>query len=235
MANKKTNNNKKSNKSKNTTNNKSKAKNTKVVSSKAGNATKKTNVKVEKINPTTYEKDVINNDKRNIFIMKSLIFFGVVMFCLALVYLMYHFFVEESDIKINMSTDKLMEYVTIDGNEELIMTQKFVSDLEYSMRYDISEFKVFKYKKQDIYKSLNDERILVAVERAIIPSNCTEISNNNEYNNCYIKSDDYTEYYYVGTTEQSYKITIKTPGSSDYEEDTKIRIEHMLESFQITN
>ena len=122
------------------------------------------------------------------------------------IYLMYHFFVEKSDIKINMSTDKQIEYITIEGNEELIMTQKYVSDLEYSMRYDMTDFKVFKYKTQDIYKNLNDERVLVVVEKSTLPSNCTTITSTKEYNSCLVKIDNYTEEHYISTNTKVYKI-----------------------------
>lgn len=187
---------------------------------------KENTIKVNK----TLEKD---NEINNTFIMKTLIFLGVVIFCFIIIYLMYHFFVEKSDIKINMSTDKQIEHITIEGNDEIIMTQKYISDLSYSMRYDITEFKVFKYNKQDIYKNLNDERVLVVVEKAMLPSNCTKITSSSEYNNCYIKIDNYTEEYYISTNSKVYKITIKTPGTTEYLEGARVRIEHMINTFTV--
>lgn len=181
------------------------------------------------------EKKEMKNNSKNEVVMKTLVFIGVLIFCFIIIYLMYHFFVEKSDIKINMSTDKQIEYITIEGTEELIMTQKYVSDLGYSMRYDVTDFKVFKYKTQDIYKNLNDERVLVVVEKSQIPSNCTTITSTKEYNNCYIKVDNYTEENYISSKNQVYKITIKTPGTTEYLEGTRVRIEHMLNTFSIMN
>lgn len=172
-------------------------------------------------------------ENKNSIIMKVLVFLGVVIFCFILVYLMYYFFVEKSDIKINISTDKKLEYIMIAGAEELVSTQKYVSDLNYNMRYDINNFKVFKYKSQDIYKNLNDERILVVVEKSIMPTNCVSTPAENEYNNCYIKVDDYTEEHYISKSETVYKITIKTPGKAEYSDNTKTRVDYMLDSFEI--
>lgn len=190
----------------------------------------KKNVKQAKNNKTQKEEKKIN---KNTIIMKTLTFLGVVIFGFILIYLMYYFFVMKSDIKINMSTDKKLEYMTIEGNEELIATQKYVSDLNYTMRYDINNFKVFKYKTQDIYKNLNDERVLVVVEKSNIPANCVTTPAENEYNNCYIKVDDYTEEHYISTSAIVYKITIKTPGTTEYKEGVSTRINYMLDSFNI--
>lgn len=188
------------------------------------------NNKQQKNSKTTPIKTKLN---KNTIIMKTLTFLGVIIFCFILIYLMYYFFVTESDIKINMSTDKKLEYVTIEGNEELIATQKYVSDLNYTMRYDINNFKIFKYKNQDIYKNLKDERVLVVVERSTLPTNCAITTSQNEYNNCYIKIDDYTEEHYISTSSVVYKITIKTPGTTEYKEGIEKRINYMLDSFSI--
>jgi len=209
--------------------------------SKKGTVKKSTNKnsnssKQKKVTVVANSKEIKKDSTQtNTFVMKTLVFLGVVIFCFILIYLMYHFFVEKSDIKINMSTDKQMEYITIEGEKELIMTQKFVSDLAYSMRYDISEFEVFKYKSQDIYKNLNDERVLVVVEKSTLPTNCTKVTSQTEYNNCYVKIDNYTEYYYVSLNNRVYKITIKTPGTTEYQEGAKTRISFMLNSFKMNN
>lgn len=175
-----------------------------------------------------------NNSLRNSIIMKILVFLGVIIFCFVLVYLMYHFFVKESDIKINMSTDKQIEYISVNNEDTMIITQRYVSDLLYSMRYDINEFRVFKYKEQDIYKNLNDERVLVAVEKSALPTTCTKITSTNEYNSCYIEIDDFTEYYYISSNSDTYKVTIKKPAKEDYKEETKAKINQMLKSFNIS-
>lgn len=194
---------------------------------KSSNTIRKSSNK--KVTTKTPEKHI----QKNTFIMKLLILFGVIIFFFVLIYLMYHFFVKKSDILINMSTDKQMEYIEINGNEELIMTQKYVSDLNYSMRYDINEFKVFKYKKQDIFKNLNDERVVVVVEKSNIPSTCKSNILETDYNNCYVEVDNYTEEYYVSSQNNTYKITIKSPGKVEYDEPEIAQVSYMLKSFQI--
>jgi len=198
---------------------------------------KNTNNKNKNMNSKTVknvkQKPTEKKADKNTIIMKILVFLGVVIFCFILIYLMYHFFVKESDIKINMSTDKQIEYLTIKGEEELIITQKYVSDLTYNMRYDVNSFKVFKYKDQDLFRNLNNERIVVAVEKSSAPSNCSTTTLDNEYNNCYIKVDGYTEEYYISSNNKTYKITVKTSGSEDYTEEFEARINNMLKSFEI--
>ena len=51
-----------------------------------------------------------------------------------------------------MSTDKQLEYLELEGQREMIMTQNYVSDLSYTMRYDIEKFKVFKTKEISNFK-----------------------------------------------------------------------------------
>ncbi len=167
----------------------------------------------------------------NAFVMKALVVFGVIFSILGAIYLMKYFFVERSYIKINMSTDKKLEYLTINGQEELITTQKYVSDLNYSMRYDTRNVEVFKYKSQDIFKFINDEKILIVVESSKLPSNCTLSSNN--YSNCTIEVDNFTEEHYIAFKGKSYKITVKTPNTSKNEEKITKRISYMLNSFEI--
>lgn len=214
-----------------------------MANSKNSSGTKKTNNNVRKTNtknnsnskvkPNT-KVEIKENNKKNSFIMKTLVFLGVLIFCFTLIYLMYYYFVANNDIKINMSTDKQIEYITLNGNDEMIITQKYVSDLFYSMRYDMNDFRIFKYKDEDIYKNLSDERILVVVEKSNLPESCTKITSTNEYNSCYVKSDDFTEYYYISSGTNVYKITIKTPGSNEYSEGIKARVNHMLSSFSMT-
>lgn len=202
---------------------------------KANNNKNKTkNISSAKKNIDNNKNIEVNNINRNTYIMKTLTFLGVIIFCFILIYLMYHFFVENSDIKVNMSTDKKIEYISVNNKDEMIITQKYVSDLSYSMRYDINEFRVFKHKGQDIYKNLNDERVLVAVEKSTLPSNCTKITSANEYNSCYIKSDDFTEYYYITSSDITYEIIIKTPGQSGLSSSLKANINQMLKSFNIS-
>lgn len=175
----------------------------------------------------------IDKFKKNTIVMKTLVVLGVIILSIAIVYLMNYFFVEKNYIKINMSTDRKMEYIKIEGEDELITTQKYVSDLDYSMRYDTSSFKVFKYRKQDIFKYLDSEKVLVVVEKSTLPSTCNNV-NNSEYSSCVITVDNYTEERYISTNGTVYKLTIKTPNSSDYAEGIKSRIDYMLNTFEST-
>lgn len=187
-----------------------------------------------------YKKGVKRNSKKtnkkvekNNFIMKLLVFLGVIVLLCASIYLMNYFFVEKSYLKTNMSTDKKIEYITLEGQNELINTQKYVSDLNYSMRYDIDNFKVFKYKKQDIFKFLHNDAVLVVVEKSSLPNSCTASRIETGYNSCYVKKDDYTEEYYISTNGYTYKITIKSPNTSEYGEGVRTRISYMINSFII--
>lgn len=197
------------------------------MANKKGSATKQ---------PTKTKKNTKvknTNIKRNAVIIKFLVVLGVAILFFAIVYLMNYFFVQKSDIKINMSTDKELVYLQIKDTEELITTQKYVSDLEYSMRYDVNKFTVFKYKQQDIFKLISDEKSLLVIEKSTLPSNCSETTLDNEYNNCYIKLDDYTEEYYISTGGETYKITMKSPNTETFEKDTRIRMEYMLNTFVV--
>jgi len=186
------------------------------------------------------DTNVINvNEKdkstRNTLIMQILVILGVIILCVTIVYLMNYFFVKKSYIKINMSTDKQLEYIKVDGNEELITTQKYVSDLSYTMRYDTNKFTVFKYKGQDIYRFKNNEKILVVVEKSVLPSTCSDATLDMEYNNCYIALDNYTDEYYISKNESTYKVTVKNPNTTDYENGVKTRIEYMIKSFEMND
>lgn len=201
------------------------------------NEVKKQNVSktvVSKVKKKTQKKAAETNAKNNAIIMKVLVFLGVIVSCIAVVYLMNYFFVEKSYIKINMSTDKKLEYITLNGKEELISTQKYVSDLKYTMRYDVDNFMVFKYKSQDIYKFLNNEKVLVVVEESGLPSTCEAGNLDMTYNNCYVKIDNYTEEYYVSTNGKTYRITVKTPNNVQVDVGVKTRIDYMLNSFEMS-
>ena len=193
-------------------------------------ASKKNKKEITKSKKT---KATDENVKMNSIYIKILVFLGVIIFGISIIYLMNYFFVEKNYIKINISTDKKLEYIKIEGQEKLITTQKYVSDLNYSMRYDINNFKVLKYKDQDIYKFNAAEKILLIVEKSTIPSICTNSNLITQYTSCLITPDDYTEEYYITSDGVTYKITIKSPNANEYESEVKTRINYMLESFKI--
>ena len=146
---------------------------------------------------------------------------------------MNYFFIEHNDIKINMSTDKKVEFINIAGKDTLITSQKYVSDLNYSMRYDVNNFKVFKYHNQDFYKYKTEEKIIVIVEKAKLPSECSASENDKEYNKCTLTKDNFTEENYISLKGQTYKITIKNPNTKEYDKNIKPIIEYMLKSFEM--
>ena len=172
---------------------------------------------------------------RNTIIMKILVFLGVIILCFAILYLMNYFFVEHNDIKINMSTDKKVEFIDVDGNDKLITTQKYVSDLNYSMRYDINNFTVFKYHNQDFYKYKEEDKIIVIVETYKFTNNCTMETENQGYSKCTLTVDNFTEKTYYTQGKKTFKVTVKNPNTKDYEKNIKPLVEYMLKSFEMTD
>lgn len=178
----------------------------------------------------------MENDKlKNSFAQKALIVLGVIVLCLIIIYLMNYFFVQKNDIKINMSTDKKVEYITINNKDELITTQKYVSDLNYTMRYDINNFSMFKYRNQDIFKYKSAEKILVIVEKSTFPKSCSSITTSSDYDNCLVKVDNYTKEYYIKENDKTYKITVKTPNINEFEQNINVRINYMIKSFDVVD
>ncbi len=173
---------------------------------------------------------------------RLLVLIGVMILCAIAYYLSDYFFVKNSNLQKNMSTDKNVTCIDMSGRsvecgDEVkkitTTTQKYVSDMAYTMRYDTAAFKVFKYKGQDYYRFLNNDSIMVIVERGIIPSSCLTSNLENNYNNCYVMLDNFTEEFYVTKTNRTYKITIKKPGFNEYTEDIKARTLYMLNSFEM--
>ena len=194
------------------------------------------NVKGNKNNSQKNTNKKSTNTKKlskNEIIMKVLVVLGVIVLCVAIIYLMNYFFVEHNDIKINISTDKKIEFINIDGEDTLITTQKYVSDLKYSMRYDVNNFRVFKYRDQDYYKYKDAEKIIVIVGKSVLPKSCTEEDGDNGYSKCTLEVDDYTEENYVSFNGETYKLTVKNPNNDEYRNKIKARIDYMIKSFEM--
>lgn len=192
---------------------------------------------------TNYSNTTNNNKKKssgnskkivyNNIIMKLLVFFGVIILTTTIVYLMKYFFVDKNNLQINMSTDKKLEYIIINNQEEVLTTQKYVSDLKYSMRYDVDNFKVFKYKGQDIYRFNTAERVMLAIEVSELPTNCTTTATQGDYNKCTIDVDEDTKEYYFSDNNTTYKMILKTPNDASKDENIMKRINYMINSFEI--
>ncbi len=176
-----------------------------------------------------------NKLSKNTIIMKVLVFLGVIILSFVVVYLMNYFFIEHNDIKINMSTEKKLEYLQIDGSKKLITTKKYVSDLNYSMRYDVDNFTVFKYHSQDFYKYNDEEKIIVIVEKSSLPDNCIDESESQKLIKCTLTIDDFTEENYFSQDKNTYKITIKNPNTNNYNKNVKPFIDYMLNSFEFAS
>ena len=186
-----------------------------------------------KSNNNTYKKNNNSKDSQNTIIMKVLVVLGVIIFCASILYLMNYFFIEHNDIKINMSTDKKVEYITIDGEDTLITTQKYVSDLNYNMRYDVNNFTVFKYHNQDFYKYKDAEKVIIIVEKSTLPTGCIVEDNDKEYSKCTLEIDDFTEENYISLKGNTYKLTVKSPNTNKYEKSIKDRVDYMLNTFEM--
>lgn len=172
-------------------------------------------------------------NKKNATIMRVLLILGVLVFCFTIIYLIYHVFFRNSNLHTNYSTDKKTEYIMLEGEEEVVASQKYISDLDYTMRYDIQRFKVSKIKKQDVFRFKDNDKVLVVVEKSEFPSTCKEGRLETEYENCYLKRDSITEEYYIKTKNNSFKITVKSPSTTEYQEGVLARIRYMLSTFEI--
>ena len=199
------------------------------------NNKKKKNNKNTKSNNAYKNKNQKDNSKilKKSIVMKILVVLGVIVFCTSIFYLMNYFFVEHNDIKINMSTDKKVEFINIDGEDTLITTQKYVSDLEYSMRYDVNNFRVFKYRDQDFYKYKDAEKVILIVDKSTLPKSCAEEEGDNGYSKCTLEIDDYTEENYISFNGQTYKLTVKNPNTDEYRKKIKARVDYMIKSFEM--
>ena len=189
------------------------------------------------VNNKYSKKNKVKSSKKfpsNEFVMKVLLLVGMIFLGISLLRLMNYFFVKNSNLKVNMSTDKKVEYLTLNNKEELVTTKKYVSDLEYTMRYVTDSFKVFKYKKQDVYSFLDDYKVVLSVEKSELPKNCARAALDNEYSSCYVKLDSFTEEYYFSKDKTSYKITIKITDDKKNKEIANTEIKYMLNSFNIT-
>ena len=174
-----------------------------------------------------------NSFDKNKPLTKLLIFLGTIILGILIILVMKHFFVDKNNIGINYSTEKKLEYIVLDGEKELISTQRYVSDLGYNMRYDVERFKVFKYKNQDIYKFVENESVLVLVEKSSLPSDCSSKPLENGYSNCYKFIDETMDEYYITSNNKTYRVLVKTPVDTEYTKGVKVRISYMISTFTI--
>lgn len=195
------------------------------INKKHSNYEKRNNIKYE------YTEEVKEKEP-NKFIIKLMTFTGTVLLCLSAILLMKYFFVDKNNLGTNYSTDKQLMYITLEGQEELISTQKYMSDLGYNMRYDIERFSVFKYKNQDIYRFKDNFDVVVLVEKSEFPAFCNKDYSLN-INNCYKFIDDTKDEYYITNDKKTYRVLVKTPSGTEYKEGVRTRISYMINSFEI--
>ena len=120
-------------------------------------------------------KDEINEifDKDKSFKKKLIIFISTILLVILIAGLIYYFFFKKLDLRNNISTDKQFETIEVDGKKEQLVTQKFISGLGYSMRYDVDSYQVFKYNDSDIYKNIKDNNVGFPTLLYAIPNSCT--------------------------------------------------------------
>jgi len=164
---------------------------------------------------------------------KIVLLLGVIALGFIIFWLVKILILDKNCEKVNISTDEKQEYIMLEGEQEKITTKKYISDLNYSMRYDIDSFKVIKYKGQDIYIFLYNDLVFLTVEKSIVPKTCSSSDLDISYSNCYIKVDNSIEEYYISLKDAAYKITVKSPNTTEYQEGIRKRITHMIDSFEI--
>lgn len=179
--------------------------------------------------------EIFEKDKS--FKKKIIIFSGTILVLLLLFSLMYYFFYKRVDLQMNISTDKKFEFVYFDGEKTQFTTQRYISDLGYSMRHDVENFEVFKYKEQDIYKCITNSEIVLSVEKTSIPKVCNVniVRLDSAYNNCEVTIDDAIKEYYIYDKKDAYKVTISIPPELKEENNYGDIIERMITTFKIGN
>ncbi len=164
---------------------------------------------------------------------KILILLCTIIVCAIVCYFIRDSFKDKGETKLNYSIEEKSETIILEGQEESITTKKYISDLKYSMRYDIDRFKVSKNNKQDVYTFIDNKDVVVFVEKSTLPNDCKKESFENGYNNCYKYIDETKEEYYVYDGDRVYKVKVKTPGGIEYSEGVKVRINYMINSFKM--
>lgn len=198
------------------------------------------NVEIEEVETeVTENEDNIDEifEKDKSFKKRIIIFLGTIIFIAIAIAVMYYFFYQRVDLQMNISTDKQIEFVYLNGNKEQLTTQKYISDLDYTMRYDINNFKVFKYQSEDIYKSLHEDEVVIKVEKSKAPSSCsgTSAGLTFAYSNCEVIVNSNMEEYYVYDSDKTYKITVNLPQSLKNTNNYYEIINLMLNSFHMGN
>lgn len=178
--------------------------------------------------------EIFENDKS--FKKRIILNVSTILFVILIAFLMYYFFFQKADLQINISTDKKFEFVYFDNEKKQLITQKYISDLGYSMRYDIENFKVFKYQEQDIYKCTTNSDIVIKVEKTSLPSACSNSSTslNFSYNSCELLNALDNKEYYLYDKNNIYKITLSLPDELRSQNNYGDIIDRMLATFSIT-
>lgn len=178
--------------------------------------------------------EIFENDKS--FKKRIILIVSTLLFVILIAFLMYYFFFQKADLQINISTDKKFEFVYFDNEKKQLITQKYISDLGYSMRYDIENFKVFKYQEQDIYKCTTNSDIVIKVEKTSLPSACSNSSTslNFSYNSCELLNALDNKEYYLYDKNNIYKITLSLPDELRSQNNYGDIIDRMLATFSIT-
>lgn len=182
-------------------------------------------------------KDEINEifDKDKSFKKKLIIFISTILLVILIAGLIYYFFFKKLDLRNNISTDKQFETIEVDGKKEQLVTQKFISGLGYSMRYDVDSYQVFKYNDSDIYKNIKDNNVVISVSKAKLPDACNLEKNEKfDYSSCELINGYDNLEYYIYEKKNIYKIVVSLPQESKDVNNNEIIVNKMLNSFKIS-
>lgn len=177
--------------------------------------------------------DIMQNDNniKGSTTKKIIITIGVILVLILIILLMYHFFVKKSYITCNYSTDKKIEYITLNGKQEVMTTQKYIGCTpDYTIRYDVDSFDVFKYKDEDIFKYKNNEGVAILIRETEYPTKC-DTSIDIDSITCHITEGDDKDIYYMSKDNKNYQIIVKTPEYSELASSVNSRINYMLKTF----
>lgn len=187
----------------------------------------------EKINLSKEDvNEIFEKDKS--FKKKVIIFISTIILVCLIFFLIYYFFFKKLDLINDISTDKSFETIEVNGTKEQLVTQKFVSSLGYSMRYDVDSYEVFKYNDSDIYKNTVDNNIVISVSKSKLPSICSLEKNDKfNYNSCELINGFDNQEFYIYENNIAYKIVISLPQESKDKNNSEIILNKMLNSFII--
>jgi hypothetical protein len=174
-------------------------------------------------------------DKDKSFKKKLIIFISTIILVILIGLGIYYLLFKNLNLKTDISTDKSFETIEVNGKNEQLITQKYISSLGYQMRYDVDSYEVFKYNDSDIYKNILDNNIVISVSKSKLPSICNLEKNDKfNYNSCELINGYDNLEYYIYEEDSVYKIVVSMPTESKNVNNNEIIVNKMLNSFKIS-